>query len=100
MFNFNGNKKITTSGGGMLETNNKERIKKVRFWATQSRDPARHYEHSELGFNDRMSNVVGGIGRGQLSVLDERGKKEKYMYSFYKKELGHVAGRIFMQIND
>ena len=66
IFSFNGNKIITTSGGGMLVSNNEEAIAKVRFWATQSRDPARHYQHSELGFNYRMSNVVAGIGRGQL----------------------------------
>ena len=57
IFSFNGNKIITTSGGGMLVSNNKERIEKVRFWATQARDKARHYQHSELGFNYRMSNV-------------------------------------------
>jgi len=72
IFSFNGNKIITTSGGGMLVSDNEERIAKVRFWATQSRDPARHYQHSELGFNYRMSNVVAGIGRGQLKVLDKR----------------------------
>src|SRR5690606_23924370 len=63
VFSFNGNKIITTSGGGMLVSDNEERIAKARFWATQSRDQARHYQHSELGFNYRMSNVVAGIGR-------------------------------------
>src|SRR5690606_3138853 len=62
IFSFNGNKIITTSGGGMLVSNNEEMIEKARFWATQSRDQARHYQHSELGFNYRMSNVVAGIG--------------------------------------
>ena len=71
IYSFNGNKIITTSGGGMLVSNNEERIAKVRFWATQARDPARHYQHSELGYNYRMSNVVAGIGRGQLKVLDK-----------------------------
>src|SRR5690625_4786453 len=66
IFSFNGNKIITTSGGGMLVSENKEMIAKARFWATQSRDQARHYQHSELGFNYRMSNVLAGIGRGQL----------------------------------
>lgn len=70
VFSFNGNKIITTSGGGMLVSNDEEKIKKVRFWSTQSRDVARPYQHSELGFNYRMSNVVAGIGRGQLKVLD------------------------------
>src|SRR5690625_4878764 len=68
IFSFNGNKIITTSGGGMLVSNNTEKIKKTRFWATQSRDKARHYQHSELGFNYRMSNVVEGIGRDRKST--------------------------------
>ncbi|MDD4347409.1 MAG: aminotransferase class I/II-fold pyridoxal phosphate-dependent enzyme, partial [Desulfitobacteriaceae bacterium] len=72
IYSFNGNKIITTSGGGMLVSNNEEKIKKVRFWATQARDQARHYQHSELGFNYRMSNVVAGIGRGQLKILEQR----------------------------
>lgn len=61
---FNGNKIITTSGGGMLVSNNEEKIKKVRFWATQSKEPVRHYEHKEIGYNYRMSNICAGIGRG------------------------------------
>ena len=69
IYSFNGNKIITTSGGGMLISNNEEKIAKARFWPTQSRDPARHYPHGELGVNYRMSNVVAGIGRGQLQVL-------------------------------
>jgi len=71
IFSFNGNKIITTSGGGMLVSDDEERIAKVKFWATQSRDPARHYQHSELGFNYRLSNVLAGIGRGQLKVLND-----------------------------
>lgn len=100
IFSFNGNKIITTSGGGMLVSDNEERIAKVRFWATQSRDPARHYQHSELGFNYRMSNVVAGIGRGQLKVLDQRVEKKKYIFEFYKKELGGLDGVQFMPINE
>jgi dTDP-4-amino-4,6-dideoxygalactose transaminase len=100
IFSFNGNKIITTSGGGMLVSNNEERIKKVRFWATQARDQARHYQHSELGFNYRMSNVVAGIGRGQLKVLDQRVKQKQDIYNFYKKELGHLVGVSFMPINE
>jgi len=100
VFSFNGNKIITTSGGGMLVSDNEERIAKVRFWATQSRDPARHYQHSELGFNYRMSNVVAGIGRGQLRVLDQRVEKKKYIFDFYKKELGQLEGVKFMPINE
>ena len=83
-FSFNGNKIITTSGGGMLVSNNLERIEKVRFWSTQARDKARHYQHSELGFNYRMSNVVAGVGRGQLKVLDQRVEKKQYIYNYYK----------------
>jgi dTDP-4-amino-4,6-dideoxygalactose transaminase len=100
IFSFNGNKIITTSGGGMLVSNNEERIAKVRFWATQSRDAARHYQHSELGFNYRMSNVVAGIGRGQLKVLDQRVEKKNYIFEFYKRELGVLDGVEFMPSNE
>lgn len=99
IFSFNGNKIITTSGGGMLISDNEERIEKIRFWATQSRDKARHYQHSELGFNYRMSNIVAGIGRGQLKVLDQRVEKKKYIFEFYKKELEYLEGVEFMPIN-
>lgn len=100
IFSFNGNKIITTSGGGMLVSNNEERIAKARFWATQSRDQARHYQHSELGFNYRMSNVVAGIGRGQLKVLDQRVAKKNYIFEFYKRELGELEGVEFMPSNE
>lgn len=100
IYSFNGNKIITTSGGGMLVSNNKERIEKVRFWATQSRDKARHYQHSELGFNYRMSNVAAGIGRGQLKVLDKRIKKKQYIYNYYKREMVNLNGVKFMPINN
>ncbi|EMN7728230.1 aminotransferase class I/II-fold pyridoxal phosphate-dependent enzyme [Bacillus cereus] len=100
IFSFNGNKIITTSGGGMLVSNNEERISKARFWATQSRDQARHYQHSELGFNYRMSNVVAGIGRGQLKVLDERVQKKRYIFDFYKRELESLEGIEFMPSNE
>ncbi|WP_257348283.1 DegT/DnrJ/EryC1/StrS family aminotransferase [Pseudalkalibacillus decolorationis] len=99
VFSFNGNKIITTSGGGMLVSDNEERIAKARFWATQSRDPAKHYQHSELGFNYRMSNVVAGIGRGQLKVLDLRVEKKRHIFEFYKKELGGLDGVEFMPSN-
>ncbi|WP_144545973.1 DegT/DnrJ/EryC1/StrS family aminotransferase [Cytobacillus oceanisediminis] len=100
IFSFNGNKIITTSGGGMLVSNNEEKVAKVRFWATQSRDQARHYQHSELGFNYRMSNVVAGIGRGQLKILDQRVEKKKYIFEFYKRELGELDGVEFMPVNE
>lgn len=85
VLSFNGNKIITTSGGGMLISDDEEAVAKVRFWATQSRDHARHYQHSELGFNYRMSNVVAGIGRGQLTALHERVRQKKAIYEYYRK---------------
>jgi dTDP-4-amino-4,6-dideoxygalactose transaminase len=105
IFSFNGNKIITTSGGGMLVANQtnlknaKERINKIRFWATQSRDKAEYYQHSELGYNYRMSNVLAGIGRGQLKVLDQRVQKKNEIFEFYKKELSGINGVKFMPIN-
>ena len=100
IYSFNGNKIITTSGGGMLVSDDVERIAKVRFWSTQSRDLALHYQHSELGFNYRMSNVLAGIGRGQLKVLDQRVAKKKYIFEFYQKELSSLEGIEFMPINE
>lgn len=99
VFSFNGNKIITTSGGGMLVSENKERIDKVKFWATQSKDPARFYQHSELGYNYRMSNVLAGIGRGQLKVLEQRVAKKKYIFETYKEKLGHIEEIRFMPVN-
>ncbi len=100
VFSFNGNKIITTSGGGMLVSDHEERINKVKFWATQARDPARHYQHSELGYNYRMSNVLAGIGRGQLKVLDQRVKKKKEIFEFYRQELGGLDGVTMMPVHD
>lgn len=100
IFSFNGNKIITTSGGGMLVSNIEEKISKARFWATQSRDQARHYQHSELGFNYRMSNVVAGIGRGQLKVLDQRVRKKREIFSYYKAKLEGLEGIEFMPSNE
>jgi dTDP-4-amino-4,6-dideoxygalactose transaminase len=99
-FSFNGNKIITTSGGGMLVSDNEEGISKVRFWSTQARDKARHYQHSEIGYNYRMSNIVAGIGRGQLKVLDQRIAKKKYIFEFYKRELNGLVGIEFMPVNN
>lgn len=90
VFSFNGNKIIITSGGGMLVSNNEDGIKKVRFWATQSKEPVRHYEHKEIGYNYRMSNICAGIGRGQLKVLDKRIEKKTEIYNKYKNELEKV----------
>lgn len=83
VFSFNGNKIITTSGGGMLISNDVEKISKARFWSTQARGNERHYEHKELGYNYRMSNITAGIGRGQLRVLDERIAQKKHIFERY-----------------
>ncbi len=85
VYSFNGNKIITTSGGGMLVSDDDEKIAKVRFWSTQSREKARHYEHKEIGYNYRMSNIVAGIGRGQLKVLDDRIEQKTDIYNTYKE---------------
>jgi dTDP-4-amino-4,6-dideoxygalactose transaminase len=100
ILSFNGNKIITTSGGGMLLSNNEERINKVRFWSTQARDQARHYQHSELGFNYRMSNISAGIGRGQLKVLDRRIDKKREIFNYYKDQLKSINEITFMPMND
>lgn len=100
VFSFNGNKIITTSGGGMVVSNNEERIAKIKFWATQSRDPAPHYQHSELGFNYRMSNVLAGIGRGQLKVLDKRIEKKREIFEYYKQEFASLSDIQMMPVND
>ena len=91
IYSFNGNKIITTSGGGMLVSEDEERIAKVRFWATQSREKARHYEHKEIGYNYRMSNIVAGIGRGQLKVLDLRIKQKTEIYNRYKEAFEEIT---------
>lgn len=100
VFSFNGNKIITTSGGGMLVSPYEERIKKVLFWSTQARDQALHYQHSELGYNYRMSNIVAGIGRGQLTVLNERVAQKKAIFEYYKEHLGDLEGISFMPVHD
>ncbi|MBC8529560.1 DegT/DnrJ/EryC1/StrS family aminotransferase [Christensenellaceae bacterium NSJ-44] len=87
VFSFNGNKIITSSGGGMLVSPDEQAIAKARFWATQSRDPAPHYQHSELGYNYRMSNVVAGIGRGQLKHLEEHRAAKEKIFERYQKGL-------------
>ncbi len=95
-FSFNGNKIITTSGGGMLVSNDTEGLEKARFWATQARDPASYYQHSEMGYNYRMSNILAAIGRGQLRVLDDRVKRRREIFDTYKSELGSIPGVGFM----
>ena len=91
VFSFNGNKIITTSGGGMLVSNNEEAIKKVRFWSTQARENKPYYEHKELGFNYRMSNIVAGIGRGQMEVLEQRIAKKKEIFTLYKEAFKEIS---------
>jgi pyridoxal phosphate-dependent aminotransferase EpsN len=96
IFSFNGNKIITTSGGGMLVSDDPELVSKARFLATQARDPAPHYQHSEIGYNYRLSNVLAGIGRGQLLVLEERVAARRRNFEFYQQVLGHLPGLEFM----
>lgn len=99
-FSFNGNKIITTSGGGMLVSDDEERIAKVRFWATQSREKFRYYEHKEIGYNYRLSNISAGIGRGQLKVLDERIAEKTGIYNTYKegfKSIKEIQMQPYMQ---
>lgn len=90
IFSFNGNKIITTSGGGMLVSNNQEGIEKAQFWATQAREPERHYQHKEIGYNYRMSNIVAGIGRGQLKVLEDRVQQKRHIFETYRKGLEDI----------
>lgn len=97
VLSFNGNKIITTSGGGALISDNEEYITKSRFLATQARDNAPHYEHSNIGYNYRMSNICAGIGRGQMIVLNERVSKRRANYDFYKKELSLIESIRFLE---
>ena len=96
IFSFNGNKIITTSGGGMLVSNEGDLIAHARKLATQARDPAPHYQHSEIGYNYRLSNVLAGIGRGQLRVLDRRVEQKRRVFDAYVQGLGDVSGITFM----
>ncbi len=90
VFSFNGNKIITTSGGGMLVCNDEEVVKKVRYWATQAREDVPWYQHKEVGYNYRMSNICAGIGRGQLKVLEERIAKKKFIYEMYQESFADI----------
>ncbi|BFT75262.1 aminotransferase class I/II-fold pyridoxal phosphate-dependent enzyme [Paenibacillus sp. P36] len=96
IYSFNGNKIISTSGGGMLVSNEGEELNKARFLATQARDYAPHYQHSQTGYNYRMSNVLAGIGRAQLEVLEERVNARRAIFKRYVQELAHVPGIAFM----
>jgi pyridoxal phosphate-dependent aminotransferase EpsN len=92
VFSFNGNKIITTTSGGMLVAQELARVDKARFWSTQARDPGLAYEHSEIGFNYRMSNVLAGIGRGQISVLDERVRMRREIAFRYRDAFADLPG--------
>jgi pyridoxal phosphate-dependent aminotransferase EpsN len=96
IFSFNGNKIITTSGGGMLVSENEAWIQKARFLATQARDPAPHYEHTHIGFNYRMSNLLAAVGRGQLRHLDARVDRRRAHNAAYRAALGSTPGIAFM----
>lgn len=95
IFSFNGNKIITTSGGGMLVTEDGELAQRARKLATQARDPAPHYQHSEIGYNYRMSNVLAAIGRGQLAVLEDRVVARRNNFNAYELALGAIPGLTF-----
>lgn len=90
ILSFNGNKIITTSGGGALLAKNEDIKKKAVFLATQARDDAPHYQHSSVGYNYRMSNILAGIGRGQMEVLDDRVAARRNNFNFYKEHLNHI----------
>jgi pyridoxal phosphate-dependent aminotransferase EpsN len=96
IFSFNGNKIITTSGGGMLVSDDADFIAHARKLATQARDDAPHYQHSEIGYNYRLSNVLAGIGRGQLRVLEERVQARRNNFDYYRETLGRLPGVDFM----
>jgi dTDP-4-amino-4,6-dideoxygalactose transaminase len=98
VFSFNGNKIITTSGGGMLVSSRKEWVDRIRHWATQARDPAPHYEHSEIGHNYRLSNLLAAVGRGQLQSLDRKIERRRTIFDLYTRLLGNLPGLSFMPI--
>jgi dTDP-4-amino-4,6-dideoxygalactose transaminase len=97
ILSFNGNKIITTSGGGALVSKNPDWVKKATFLATQARDPAPHYQHSHIGYNYRMSNICAGIGRGQMLVLDKRVIQRRSNFNFYKRALSKLEGFTFLK---
>ena len=96
IFSFNGNKIITTSGGGMLVSEDENIVARARFLATQARDPAPHYQHTVVGYNYRLSNILAGIGRGQLRVLEDRVNARRHNFEVYQQALGKLPGIEFM----
>lgn len=99
IFSFNGNKLITTSGGGMLVSPHQSIVEKVRFWSTQSRENERYYEHKELGYNYRMSNLLAGVGRGQLEVISKRIEKKKAIFNRYQEAFRRIEELKMMPIS-
>ena len=96
IFSFNGNKIITTSGGGMLVSDDESYVKKAKFLSTQARDPAPHYQHSQIGYNYRMSNLLAAVGRGQLERLGAKIARRKQIKESYKKALAGIPGISFI----
>lgn len=97
ILSFNGNKIITTSGGGALLSNNSEYIKKAKFLSTQAREKAPYYQHTQIGYNYRMSNILAGIGRGQLEVIEDRIAKRRSNFNFYLNNLNRLTAVSFLQ---
>ncbi len=97
IYSFNGNKIITTSGGGALVSGDENYVKKARYLSTQAREDAPHYEHTEVGYNYRLSNICAGIGRGQMAVLSERVRQRRANYEKYRSALENIPGIIFLQ---
>jgi len=96
IYSFNGNKILTTSGGGMLVSKNKEWIEKAKFYSTQAKEPFLHYEHKEIGYNYRMSNVLAAIGVAQMEVIEDRIYKKRKIFNWYKKYLNNIQEITFM----
>ncbi len=95
-YSFNGNKIITTSGGGLLASDNKEMIDRARWLSQQAKEPEPYYEHKEIGYNYRMSNVVAAVGRGQAEVIPDRVARKREIFNYYEQELGSIPGISFM----
>jgi dTDP-4-amino-4,6-dideoxygalactose transaminase len=100
VFSFNGNKIITTSGGGMVVSSDAALIARLRYLSTQARQPAPHYEHTEVGYNYRLSNLLAAVGRGQLRSLDDRIAARRHNRAFYQTTLGDLPGLSFMPVPD
>jgi dTDP-4-amino-4,6-dideoxygalactose transaminase len=97
VISFNGNKMLNTSGGGALLSDDREIVEKARFLSTQARDKARHYQHSQVGYNYRMSNILAGVGRGQMEVIHERVKQRRENFDFYYENLQQTDGVTFLK---